>query len=64
MLPKPPMMTTANEMMMTPTDKPGCTDNMGAVKAPPKAAKKMPTANATMYTRETCMPMLEATSAL
>jgi hypothetical protein len=48
MLPKPPMMTTANEMMMTPTDTPGCTEIMGAVNAPPSAAKKMPMAKATM----------------
>ena len=64
MLPKPPMMTTANEMMMTPTDTPGCTEIMGAVNAPPKAAKKMPATNAPMYTRDTFTPMLDAISGL
>ena len=43
-----PMMTTANETTMTPTETPGCTEIMGAVNAPPSAARKMPTENAAM----------------
>ena len=31
MLPSPPMMTTANDTMITPTLKPGCTEIIGAV---------------------------------
>jgi hypothetical protein len=42
------MMTTAKDTMMTPTDTPGCTEIMGAVNAPPSAAKKIPTVNAIM----------------
>ena len=64
MLPSPPMITTANDRMITPTDTPGCTEIIGAVKAPPSAARKMPMENATMYTRETFTPMLAATSGL
>jgi len=48
MLPRPPMMTTANDTTITPTDTPGCTEIIGAVKAPPSAARKMPTENAAM----------------
>ena len=43
-----PMMTTANETMMTPTETPGCTEIIGAVNAPPIAARKMPIENASM----------------
>ena len=42
------MITTANETMITPTETPGCTEIIGAVKAPPSAARKMPTENASM----------------
>ena len=42
------MITTANETMITPTETPGCTEIIGAVKAPPSAARKMPTENAAM----------------
>ena len=42
------MMTTANETMMTPTETPGWTEIIGAVNAPPSAARKMPTVNAPM----------------
>ena len=31
-----------------PTDTPGCTEIIGAVNAPPSAARKMPTENASM----------------
>ena len=48
MLPRPPMMTTANDKIITPTDTPGCTEIMGAVKAPPMAARNTPMENASM----------------
>ena len=37
---------------------------IGAVNAPPKAARKMPATNAPMYTRDTFTPMLDAISGL
>ena len=64
MLPRPPMITTANDTMITPTEMPGDTEIIGAVKAPPIAARKMPIVKASMYTRDTLTPMLDAISAL
>ena len=42
------MMTTANDKIITPTDTPGCTEIMGAVKAPPMAARNTPIEKASM----------------
>jgi hypothetical protein len=48
MLPSPPMMTTANETMMTPTETPRLHRDHRRVNAPPIAARKMPIENASM----------------
>jgi len=56
--PRPPMITTAKAMMITLTPMPGETEIIGAVSAPPSAAKKTPIAKETMKTRSTFTPMV------
>ena len=56
--PRPPMITTAKLTMITLTLMPGWTEIIGAVKAPPSAARKTPNVNAIQWTRFTFTPML------
>ena len=54
------MITTAKETMITLTLMPGWTEIIGAVKAPPSAARKTPNVKAIQWTRFTLTPMLGA----
>ncbi len=56
------MTTTANASTMISTPRPGTTDTVGAVKAPPIAASREPRVKVTRYIRSTLMPMARLTS--
>src|SRR5262249_26711112 len=56
MLPSPPMATTAKASTRTETPMPGSTDIIGAVNAPPSAARNVPSAKAMRSMRGTLMP--------